>query len=60
LRLGDFPSVAAAARAAGIPTAQRVALSDPQTVARHIVAKGDDFARAVVSAIEKDLGEVVP
>jgi hypothetical protein len=52
-RIGEFGSMAEAARAAGIPVAkpERVTLGDPEKVAARIVVKGPEFTRAVTQAI---------
>ena len=53
-RIHEFTSMAAAARAAGIKVSQpkRVTLGDPAALAAAIRALGDDYARAVVDALE--------
>ena len=48
---GKITSAAAAARAAGIPIGERVFLGKPRTVAARIVAKGEDYAREVLTNV---------
>ncbi|HEX2941533.1 MAG TPA: hypothetical protein VHO91_10830 [Rhodopila sp.] len=54
-----MPNVAAAARAAGIKPQERVLLGHPATVADRIAAKGADYARQVIRALEAKLHSVV-
>ena len=51
-RMHEFGSAAAAARAAGIPVPkpERGTLGNPETVARRIVERGPDYARAVAQS----------
>jgi hypothetical protein len=55
-RISDFPSVRAAAKEAGIVRKQaQVTLGKPETVARRLIQQGDDYARAVIQAVEEQL-----
>ncbi len=52
-RIGEFTSIAAAAREAGIPVPKpdRVVLDKPDAAAERTAAKGDDYALAIFSAL---------
>jgi hypothetical protein len=53
--IDQFPSVRAAARAAGVKAESRVYLGKPETVAERILAKGEDYARRVYAELGKAL-----
>lgn len=54
---GDLKTARAAAKAAGIRVTETVALGRPATVAKRIAAMGDDYACAVIVALQVQLGE---
>lgn len=53
---GKHASARAAAKAAGIRVTETVALGRPATVARRIAGMGEDYARAVIAALQAELG----
>jgi hypothetical protein len=55
LAAGEFRSVRAAERAAGMRVSHTVGLGRPETVARRLIEHSPDYARAVVQAIEEQL-----